>query len=750
VVVPLSVIVVAYDIARELPRTLLSLAVGYQRGVTADHYEVIVVDNGSPTPVDESVFAGLDGRFRLLRIDDASPSPAPAVNRGLREARGETIGVLVDGARLVTPGFVMSALFGSRIHRHSCVVTLGWYLGYDFQRYALAAGWTQSDEDALLEQIGWPDDGYRLFEISTMDESSVNGWFFEIFESNGLFLPAGVWDELGGFDERFDVPGGGLANHDLLRRAAGLEHVGFVVPLAEGTFHQLHGGIATNAAPSKIEADILEWRAQYAALRGCEADGVVLSDPVLLGPVPPGLRPRLVYALNTKLYAEMGLDPPLPPQVRYPEPDAEPDALARAWLEQARDAAGLGHDAEAEAFARRARVAASASSETWELLSFIANGKQISDVSLARRVQFYVDAGDACARGGDHESAAAHYLEALRLDPGNLGACHGQRRLEMPGPGYLDRLRRVHELLNPATYLEIGVSSGDSLALARPPTVAVAIDPYPKVEKSIGVECHLYRETSTEFFTQRDVRDLFGGAGPALVFIDGLHEFPAALEDFANVEAISDPGTVVVLHDMIPFDELTQRPEGFYEFYTGDVWKLLRCLAEVRPDLSWFTVRTPPSGLTFVTGLDAGSTVLRDRHDELVTRYGALPFDKVLDTPGAVIDNDWRLIEERLSARQDAPSAVRRGERRRATARVVPPHSEALARRVRDLEELDARRRKELADTRRIAQRGAFAWTLDPESAYAELERIRQTKLHRWTRPLRRLYSRVRYHRDVI
>ena len=46
----LSVVVVAYDMARELPRTLRSLAPDYQQGIAADDYEVVVVDNGSPTP----------------------------------------------------------------------------------------------------------------------------------------------------------------------------------------------------------------------------------------------------------------------------------------------------------------------------------------------------------------------------------------------------------------------------------------------------------------------------------------------------------------------------------------------------------------------------------------------------------------------------------------------------------------------------------------------------------------------------
>jgi hypothetical protein len=316
----------------------------------------------------------------------------------------------------------------------------------------------------------------------------------------------------------------------------------------------------------------------------------------------------------------------------------------------------------------------------------------------------------------------------------------------MPGPGYHDRLRRIHEELNPATYLEIGVFKGQSLTHARPPTIALGVDPEPRIEEPISVEFHLYTETSGEFFNQRDVRALFGGAGPSLVFIDGLHAFTAVLEDFAHVEAIADPDTLVLLHDMIPFDEITQRPEQVHEFYTGDVWKLLHCFADVRPDLSWFTIRTPPSGLTVVGGLDPTSTVLRDQYDKLVQRYRGLRFEDAVETPGPVLENDWPLVAEQLRRLRDA------GQRRRALSRadvrptVDPGHDdEVLRRRIRELETTTRQQRRELNDVRRRARReGTIAAILDPASAQAELERLRSTKLFRWTRPARWAYSRLR------
>ena len=76
----LSVIVIAYDMAREIPRTLQSLARTYQQEAENLDYEIIVVDNGSPIPLDENSWRHVDAPVRLLRIDDAQPSPAIAIN----------------------------------------------------------------------------------------------------------------------------------------------------------------------------------------------------------------------------------------------------------------------------------------------------------------------------------------------------------------------------------------------------------------------------------------------------------------------------------------------------------------------------------------------------------------------------------------------------------------------------------------------------------------------------------------------
>jgi tetratricopeptide (TPR) repeat protein len=758
--VSLSIVVVAYNMGRELPRTLRSLSVGYQRDVTAEDYEVIVVDNGSTSPVDPSVFAGLAGQFRLLRIDDAPASPAHAVNLGLQEARGQTIGVMVDGARLASPGLVHYALVGSCVYARAGIVTLGWYVGYDFQRYALEAGWTRADEDQLLDTIGWPNDGYRLFEISTMDESSVGGWFHAIVESNALFLPTSAWDELGGYDERFDSPGGGLVNYDTLRRASELDGLGWVVLLGEATFHQLHGGIATNVTPTQIDEAMKQWTKEYGIIRRRDVELFTLPDPVHLGPVPKALQPHLAHALTTALHTEGLLDAPVPPPVPMPDPAAEREPLAAQWMEKAATAARQGLDIEALKFARRARTAAPTASGIKPLLACIVGQGMLDDLPPARRAQFHVDTGEVYERVGSLEQAEEQFERALAVEPGNNAAYLGLSRIRMPGPFYYEVLQRLHEELKPATYLEIGVAEGVSLSLARPPTVAVAVDPAPAIRHPISVECRLYLETSTDFFEGHDVRTLFEGQGPSIAFIDGLHEYAAALEDFWHVEAIADPNTIVVLHDMIPFDEVTQRPERVHNFYTGDVWKLLHCLADVRPDLSWFTVRTPPSGLTFVTGLDPTSTVLRDHYPELVERYGQLSFAEGVVPPGLVIDNDWSLVAHRLDQRRSVkgssgtPPSDREpleGEVTRSSSSVqgVGPLTD-------DRPRVDVLRRDE-SEFQAPAERGEVQLRISQlrdsrlalDRAKAELEAMRRTRLFRWSKPLRGVYGRLRHRGNV-
>jgi hypothetical protein len=279
----ISVVVVAHDMARELPRTLRSLSPSYQRGLGADDYEVIVVDNGSPRPVDPALVASFDGRLRMERIDPAPPSPARAANHGLGLGNGDLVGLIVDGARLASPGLLAEARRAASLGPRPVITAPAFHLGPVRHMLAAETGYDQAAEDRLLADTQWEDDGYRLFEISTPAGSWGRGLFGPAGESSSLFCPRSIWDELGGLDERFALPGGGLVNHDLYRRACALEDVELIVLLGEGTFHQYHGGAATTRRYSWDEM-----HAEYRAITG-RAHRPPDSSPLYVGHARPAL-----------------------------------------------------------------------------------------------------------------------------------------------------------------------------------------------------------------------------------------------------------------------------------------------------------------------------------------------------------------------------------------------------------------------------------------------------------------------------
>ena len=260
----LSLVLVAYEMRRELPRTIRSLSPPMQRGVEREDYELIVADNGSADPPDRDQCEAFGASIRWLAIESPTPSPVPAANRAIAEASAPLVGVMIDGARLASPGILHHAIAAAAVHPRPVIATLGLHLGPDLQRRSVAAGYDQATEDELLDAARWTTDGYRLFEISSLGGSSRAGWFEAPAESNALFMPSQMWAELEGFDERFRSAGGGLANLDLFDRACALPDSRLIMLLGEATFHQIHGGAATNN-PESARERLLD---EYAEIRG--------------------------------------------------------------------------------------------------------------------------------------------------------------------------------------------------------------------------------------------------------------------------------------------------------------------------------------------------------------------------------------------------------------------------------------------------------------------------------------------------
>ena len=154
---------------------------------------------------------------------------------------------------------------------------------------SVARGYDQSGEDKLLARTGWEADGYRLFSISAFAGSSAGGWFELPTESNAVFLRAEHWRALGGFDDRFTTPGGGLANLDMWSRICADESGELIMLLGEATFHQVHGGIATNSLNPPQLGTVHE---EYARIRG-RAYARPTRQAQYFGSLPHQIKPSL-------------------------------------------------------------------------------------------------------------------------------------------------------------------------------------------------------------------------------------------------------------------------------------------------------------------------------------------------------------------------------------------------------------------------------------------------------------------------
>lgn len=281
----LSIVVVVHDMAREAPRTLRSLGPELQHDLVDEDYEIIVVDNGSSTPLVPDVVRGLGGRYRCHYHATSAVSPAAAVNLGAGMSDGDLLAVIVDGARMASPGLVGQSQRAAAVFEHPFVVSLSWHLGPRVQNESMLDGYDQAEEDALLDRIRWPADGYQLFSVSSLAPSSKGGFLGGVpAECSWWTMRRDDFESLGGFDERFTSPGGGLVNHDFRDRAVSLPAIRPVVLLGEGVFHQFHGGVATNVR--REDHPIADFRAEYESIRGRRYRPAPTPSPLYFGTLP--------------------------------------------------------------------------------------------------------------------------------------------------------------------------------------------------------------------------------------------------------------------------------------------------------------------------------------------------------------------------------------------------------------------------------------------------------------------------------
>src|SRR5690606_12140954 len=146
--------------------TLHSLTRAYQRDAGGLEFEVIAIDHGSRAPLDERAVRGFGPEFTCRRVETQAVSPAAAINAACREAAGEQLLVIIDGAHILSPGIYALATRAFAQFRAPLLATVSFHLGPKRQNDSMLEGYDQAVEDRLLARSGWREDGYRLYTIA--------------------------------------------------------------------------------------------------------------------------------------------------------------------------------------------------------------------------------------------------------------------------------------------------------------------------------------------------------------------------------------------------------------------------------------------------------------------------------------------------------------------------------------------------------------------------------------------------------
>tara|TARA_S200000501_G_scaffold319286_1_gene313540 strand:- start:42 stop:1091 length:1050 start_codon:yes stop_codon:yes gene_type:complete len=227
---------------REIPRTLFSVSPYYQKFDTED-YEIILVQNGGKI-IDENKLLPIAPNIRNLIPDEIRPSPCYAINFAASKAKAENLIICIDGARIWSNGILNSFSHHLKNEPNTILTVPAYHLGWNKQAISANEGYNQDVEDRMLEKVQWPKNKSSLYEISSPAGSNRGPNAIQA-ESNCLCIPINLFQEIGGYDEKLSLPGGGFCNPEFFKRV--IESSNKIIQIeTEGTFHQIHGGKSTN------------------------------------------------------------------------------------------------------------------------------------------------------------------------------------------------------------------------------------------------------------------------------------------------------------------------------------------------------------------------------------------------------------------------------------------------------------------------------------------------------------------------
>lgn len=297
--IDISIVVIVYSMPRQAMNTLYSLSSLYQNKVDSNCYEVIVIENLSDNNLIKEEVENFGHNFHYHPRRETGVSPAAAINEGLSLCQGNIIGLMIDGARMLSPGVLQQVIRANQISQHPMVVVPSYDLGEDLQQNSHLTGHNEHLESELLHRIDWRSNGYNLFDIAVPSEANINGYLNPIMECTCLFAPSSAWKAIKGADERFQAPGGGSLNLHIYRSMGLLPGSELFVLPGEGAFHQFHGGVTTDAKNGVAEK-ASNFREELNSYWGGHFHGL-RRQPKILGSIPPQAMPHYQHACKCSI-----------------------------------------------------------------------------------------------------------------------------------------------------------------------------------------------------------------------------------------------------------------------------------------------------------------------------------------------------------------------------------------------------------------------------------------------------------------
>lgn len=289
----LSILVIVHKMPRQALNTVYSLSPAHQKNISSE-YEIVVVENASSENISQKALFAISPGIRYFLREETSQSPAKAINFGLSKCRGSHVCLMIDGARMASPRIIEYANLALSASTHCLVAIPGYNIGPQQHHLNIQSSYGENEEIALLEKSRWKENGYRLFDISSIGDANSNGFMNPLLESNCFFSSTENFQRIGGANIEFDLPGGGSLNLHMFRQLGMLPDIQYFLIPGEGTFHQFHGGITTSQAADReivLESHRKQlhsyWSGGFHSLR---------REPILIGSITSHAMRYLKYS----------------------------------------------------------------------------------------------------------------------------------------------------------------------------------------------------------------------------------------------------------------------------------------------------------------------------------------------------------------------------------------------------------------------------------------------------------------------